>query len=412
MKHKRLIISLTAVFTVIAALFVFLMVWFFGDKYEDFEDFQKEFAIPGLKEGALPQGMGNCTGSYEIENSDGTTTKKTQEYFFISAYMKDGSASRIYVTGSDTGYVGYVTMKNVDGSEYKGHCGGIATNGTTLWVTGESTVYVAKASSGYDTIAQEIINRASGVKVTVDKDGEKVETVPEKQITFTKTFNANCGADFCYYYDAPNSSADRLYIGEFYRKGNYETDKNHRVTTPEGYDNTAFAYEYNTDTSTSNPYGLTRISDSSLSDENKVPRIYKIVSLPEKIQGFARVGNTLALSQSYGLANSHILLFNWNKIFTTDNSKTYKELTNVNFEYAGVKRDTGVQYTVTDLRVYYADLNNDEIFLRDYEIPSMSEGLCTNGNKVYVLNESAGKKYKLFVRERIKDVYSLRIRNK
>ena len=410
MKHKRLIISLTAILSVFAALFVFLMVWFYGDRYKDFENnFNKEFGIAGLNDGAVPQGMGNWTGNYEVAKPDGTVEKKPQQYFFVSAYMVNGSASRIYVTGADTGYVGYVTMKNVDGSAHKGHCGGIATNGTTLWVTGEGTVYVAKASKGYTTIAQEIIDRASGVKVTEEIDGEKTEVTPEKAITFTATFNANCGADFCYYYDAPNSSADRLYIGEFYKKKKWETDQKHRVTTPSGNKNPAFAYEYNTDTSSSNPYGLTRLSDSSLSGDNKVPRIYKIISLPEKVQGFARVGNTLVLSQSWGLANSHILTFDWEKLFNTDNSKTYKEIANVNFEYAGVKRDSGVQYTVTDLRVYYADTGS-ELLLNDYEIPSMSEGLCTSGNKVYVLFESAGKKYRLFVREKIKHVYSLRIR--
>ena len=56
--------------------------------------------------------MGNCELSYNLKDENGNTVSKEQQYFFISAYMTDGSPSRIYVTGGDTGYVGYVTMKN------------------------------------------------------------------------------------------------------------------------------------------------------------------------------------------------------------------------------------------------------------------------------------------------------------
>ncbi len=401
MKHKKLLISLTAVGSAILMLAIFLMVWFYGDRYKDFDaNFSKEFSIPGLKDGAVPQGMGNCTAEYVIEGV-GTPIKKSQQYFFITAYMVDGSPSRIYVTGEDTGYVGYVTMKNVDGSDYLGHCGGIATNGSYLWVTGESTVYVAKSSSSdYPDIANELITKA------------KLEEGSEnKSVKFTSSFKANCGADFCFYYDNPNYTSvsyDRLYVGEFYRKGNWETDMSHRMTTPNGYYNTALVYEYNI--STLEPYGLVKLSDSKLTEENKVPKIQRAISIPEKIQGLARVGNTLALSQSYGLANSHIFAFDWKKTTESENGKNFNELNEKNFAYEGVTTSNGVPYTVTDLKVYFADCNNSELLLKNYEIPSMSEGLCAAGNKVYVLFESAGKKYKTFVRERIKNVYSVRFR--
>lgn len=400
MKHKKLIISLTAVCSFILVIAIFLMVWFFGDRYKDFdENFTKEFAIAGLKDGAVPQGMGNCPAEY-VEESVGTPIKKTQQYFFVTAYMVDGSPSRIYVTGESTGYVGYVTMKNVDGSDYTGHCGGIATNGSFLWVTGESTVYVAKASSSdYSNIANELITKAQLAS------GDE-----NKYVKFTSTFKANCGADFCYYYDNPDYTSvtyDRLYVGEFYRKSKWETDASHRMTTPNGYNNTALVYEYNV--SSSEPYGLTVLSESNISD--KVPKIQKAISIPEKIQGFARVGNTFVLSQSYGLANSHILAFDWKKTIDSANSKSFSDLTGKNFPYEGITTTNGTPYTVKDLKVYFADCNNEELLLRDYEIPSMSEGLCTAGNKVYVLFESAGKKYKTYVREQVKNVYSVRFRN-
>ena len=38
MKHKKIFISLVAVATVAIFFAVFLMIWFFGDRYEDFAD--------------------------------------------------------------------------------------------------------------------------------------------------------------------------------------------------------------------------------------------------------------------------------------------------------------------------------------------------------------------------------------
>ena len=55
------------------------------------------------------------------------------------------------------------------------------------------------------------------------------------------------------------------------------------------------------------------------------------------------------------------------------------------------------------------------MFINDYSVPSMSEGMCvptpatsSNGavNRVFVLFESACKKYKYFVRQKVKSVYS------
>ena len=38
MKHKKLFVSLTAVLTVAVFLAIFLMIWFFGDRYKDFDE--------------------------------------------------------------------------------------------------------------------------------------------------------------------------------------------------------------------------------------------------------------------------------------------------------------------------------------------------------------------------------------
>ncbi len=353
--RKKIFIALVTVASVIAVIASFLMIWYLADRYEDFEDnFTEEFSIPGLDEGFIPQGMGN----YSSDNM-----------FFISGYMNDGSASRIYVVekDSDTGSyetLGYVTIitgeesvendegdeEETDGEEsddsgvtytyYTGHACGVATNGNNFWLVSDATVYVLSYSDVVDNASPE------GGSVTV-----------------SSTWDPNCAADFCYV------SGSYLYVGEFYRKGNYETDESHHMTTSAGDQHYAVIFRYSaTATSPTTPL-----------------RAY---SITDRIQGMALSsdGNTMVLSQSYGLSNSHILVYDLSSAKTAS---------------------TGITVGSSTITTYCID---SSILTEDYEIPSMSEGLCSvsvgDWDRVYVLFESASVKYKYFVRERIDSVYS------
>ncbi len=429
MKHKKLFITFTVIFSVLLALAIFIMIWFWGDRYDDFKDFRSEVAISGLKDGACPQGITVYqadTVKEKNENGEEVEVVTQQNYFFITAYFKN-QASRIYVVGDKTGEVGYVTLKNPakdgeEGTDHTGHVGGIATNGNYLWVCSGKTIYVAKeGTTTKDCIAVKLIKEAK-------KNGS---------IQFTTSFNANCNAAFLYYYDAddkapttPNTSYDYLYVGEFYRAGNYETDELHHLTTPNGETNRAFAYEYKVSTSTD--FGLTTISEKEVQDANgnKVPRIYSIFSLPNEIQGFARTKNGLVLSASYGLKNSHIYYYDfaWAESGSTHADKeTRVKYTDIGkkddpgqnadknpayiggFAYDGAKTVNDAQYYGKDMNVYYIDSSS---MLNDYSIPSMSEGLCTLNGRVYVLFESGAKKYSTFVRQVLTNVYSFIPRSK
>lgn len=462
MKHKKLFISLTAVCSVILFIGVFLLVWFAGDSfagssgnfsdYTDFEGFREEFEIPGLDDGAVPQGLAACQAKYTVpdNSSDAEGAVKTvlQRYYFISAYMKDGSPSRLYVVGKDTGYVGYVTFKTEDGKDFCGHAGGVAINNIStsttpsvansddysLWIADGEYVYTAKASSDYiqakKTIAQEIVEKAGGVPLVVTGEGGETTEIKNNVITFTASFKPYCNASFVYYYDDPrytDCTYDRLYIGEFYREGSYETDEGHKVLTPSGYENHAFMYEFNV--SKESKYGVTTLTSSTsgsieFTEENQVPKIQKIFSLPEKIQGMAFSGKKgngttdgyLILSESYGLDNSNIMMFDYKTL--SSSSKKYSAIIGSSFAYTGVKatiKGQEVDYTDPDLLIYFADKGNSSMFVRNYSIPCMSEELCTfvsttsgtaAAERVYVLFESGSKKYGAFVRKQLKSVYS------
>lgn len=410
MKNKKLLVTITVIFSVLVFLGTFLVIWFWGDTYSDFADFNEGVAIPGLDEGAVPQGLANYDGG-KIYDCEGVATEGTQNYFFISSYMKEGP-SRVYVVGAKTGYVGYVTLINTDGSDYMGHCGGIATsckpserNGT-VWVSSDDTVYcIRRVGDTYQNAAEEIIAKAALAE-------------GDKTVKFTTSFAANCNASFCFFYEDTTSGTtyDKLYVGEFYRAGNYETDPLHHVTTNNGTENRSFMYEYSI--SSTNDYGLTLLAESTgVAEADRVPAIQAIFSIPDKIQGFARIrdtestnsdsNGTIVLSESYGLANSNLYYYDFAKVRASSNRKYYHALTGVNFAYEGVFREAhgsepATQYTNPNLYVYFVD---DSSLIRQYSLPSMSEGLCVSGERVYVLFESASYFYKHFVRQQLKNVY-------
>lgn len=324
-KHAKAITAIAVVASVIVALGVFLMVWFLGDSYPDFDNrFRQETAIPALDEGFIPQGTGNY----------GDTQ-------FISGYMNDGSPSRIYVieNGETTGYV---TVSLGDDEIYAGHACGVATNGSKFWLVSEGTVYVLRYT--------DVISAA-------DENGT---------ISLTTSWDANCGADFCYYYSG------YIYVGEFYRAGNYETEEGHRLTTPAGDENPAVILRYS----------------ASQTTPTTPSRAF---SIPGEIQGMAinEAGDRIILSQSYGLKNSHILVYSFSTS-TTDYSTTALEI-------------NGKKVS----RTYYLDSNN---LVEDYEVPCMSEGMYSSGDRIYVLFESASVKYRMFVREKLYHIYSFRVR--
>lgn len=441
-KHSILITVIAVIFSVIVFFAAFLTMWFWGDTYPDFNEFQREFEIPGIDEGSTPQGMTNF--NYKVLNENGEYSEKTtQDYIFISSYMKNAPA-RIYVTGKRTGYIGYVTVKNLDGSAYTGHAGGIATNGYTFWLGMDKSVLCMRTAvnSGYEHIVDEIIKTARNNGV----------------IQVTGSFNVNCNASFLGYYDDPlNIYNDSLYVGEFYNsryptnetsKFTYYKNSEGKLINPDDYivdgdrfyeeavdENgkkvkgeeviykkictNAVMYEfgaYLTDPpssyNTSNKYGLyvTTVNGKS------VPTVRSIYLLPDEIQGAAFSARTktsddgktttistktLILSQSYALKNSNLLCYDFNKINSA--GSTYKNLTGKNFVYP----DAG-EYT-SSVSVYFVD---DFTLIKNYSVPSMSEGICTvwgkRDNKIYVLFESAAKKYSPFVRQKLNSVYSFK----
>ena len=218
----------------------------------------KAFAIPGLSDGFVPQGLDYLT---EGEKSGS---------FLSCGYMANGKPSCVYLTDKD-GKSTCTVLKNQDGSDYTGHTGGIAHTDDYLFIT---------SSDGLDVFALSDV-----------AEGQASAT----QIGHILTYNDPA---WCYIYDG------YLFAGEFYRAESHETPASHRMTTPCGDENTSIV----------TVFALTSVSDEA-HPFSVNPTPVAVLSTPDKVQGFC-VTDTgeVAISTSWGFATSHIYLYDAQKL--------------------------------------------------------------------------------------------------
>lgn len=188
---------------------------------------------PGLGDGFVCQGI--CVS-------------EEKERILVSGYMKNGEASRIYVTDYDSN-AHYVSL-SFDGEPFTGHVGGIATKGNNVYIANDGKIHIA--------FLTEIVNAENGAVIDV-----------------STCFPVNNQASFVY------ADENYLYVGEFNDGKNYITE--HPYTTAEGEHKAIVSrYAYN-----------------SL---NKPDKIY---SIRDKVQGICFTPDgKVVMSTSYGLADS------------------------------------------------------------------------------------------------------------
>lgn len=318
-------IALGVVLFFVLALAVFLLIWYFGASYAAYDAVKREEAsIPGLKEGISPQGL--CVLP---ENDAGYD-------FAMSGYMTDGTASRVYLIDNDAGETKFITVTK-EGAELTTHFGGITCSGNYLLIaSGKSIVRLA---------LDEVFAAENGTGVEI-----------------TDSFKTDMNNAYCYY------AADRLYVGEFYRAGNYETAESHRITK-DGETNYAFIYVYEADES----------AEGGISDATPV----QVISVCGLVQGISVWDGGIVLSTSYGLPSSRLYV--------------YENI--LNGEADGTAEVNGE--TVPLYRLDSSNLANT------VTAPCMSEEICISNGRLYILYESLCNKYKYFVRTRIDRINSI-----
>lgn len=205
---------------------------------------------PGLGDGFVCQGI--CAD--EADNK-----------IFVSGYMKDNSASRIYVTDTDNNSY-YVTLSS-NGNEFNGHAGGISLYKDTVYLANDERLYTFPLSSLTEAANADTVDIGEGVSV-------------------------NNQASFCY------ADENYVYVGEFHDGGAYIT--NHPYETSDG---TYYAI-------------VSRYSHNDLEHPDK------IYSIRNKVQGICFTPDgKVVLSTSYGLTDSVYYVYNESE--AVDSGKTF-----------------------------------------------------------------------------------------
>ncbi len=212
-----------------------------------FAQAEREFAIPGIEEGFIPQDL-DCL-------EDGT--------WIFSGYMTEGGPSPLYFLKPD-GSTGSFQPVRVDGSDYGGHGSGITSDGVHVFLTDDEGI-----------LAFDLTD------VQAVQDGGLVQATARRSLEFAPAFL--------------NIEEDIMFLGNFYHPGAYETPEHHRLDTPGGDWNPAVMYAY-----PASP-------EAELGYEEQAACVY---SIPARIQGMCLAdANHLVLSQSYGLNSSHLLVY-------------------------------------------------------------------------------------------------------
>lgn len=211
--------------------------------------------VPGLAEGAVPQGIAYW---------------KEKNWLVISSYSETGPSTLAVVDAATQKPVKQVSMNLKDGSPYGGHAGGVAVTDRHVWI-----------SSGGDMFGFPVKDLESAA------DGGKV--------TFTERFSTPTRASLTSYADGI------LWVGEFYTLPDYPTDESHTLKNNVSVQYHAWAAGYVLDKATGLPQ-----TDRQLSMGALAPNY--VFSIPDKIQGMALSADSVYLSQSYGRNKESALL--------------------------------------------------------------------------------------------------------
>lgn len=187
-----------------------------------------------------------------------------------------------------------------------------------------------------------------------------------KSVIIRGYFNVYNNADFAF---VDNNT---LWVGEFYKSGKYETEMSHRLVARSGETNSAIVCGFPIDES------------MQCGISSRIPT--KILSIPSLVQGIAVTNNgNFVVSTSYKFKDSNIYYY----------KDILKEPAHSTFRLG-----------LYEIPLWYLD--NDSL-LSNITIPCMSKQIIIDNNRVYVLFESACKKYKLLARTREKSVYSFSV---
>ena len=312
---KKTLIIVGIVLGSIVGLFLLLyfILFLIGvGKYGDARDARKYVCVvPEINSGWAPQGVAYTGGEYIQTGYDGDNN--------IVLYIGKGeNFKRVIITDED-------------GKTAHGHAGGVACT--------KNNVYIANDNALLRLELDKLKEAKSGGKVKI------AQVIP-----------VDNRAAYCY------SDDDYLYVGEFYRAGNYETEKSHHYTTPNGAKNKAIVSCYKLD------------GDGMVAAQGQ-PYPEYCISVTGLVQGFAVKDGTVILSRSYGLKDSELQYHTLPKDGGATISVTFK---------------SNKQAQSKQVPLLYLD---GKTLFKTLTLPAFSEDLTIAGDRVVVTNEASANKY-------------------
>ena len=362
MKKKVAIIAgiVFVVLLVLAMLVVLGFKLYDYIKYNDFYDVaEKEYYIPGLMEGYVPQGFDYM---------------KEEKVFLACGYMSNGKASRVYVISKDGDEAYYTELMAKNGSDYTGHTGGIAYYDDYLYITGDDGIDVFYLSDIMDpTVPKEA---HIGTILTCDVECDDCDAgYCDLHVGYGKAVGINPA--YCFIYDG------ELFVGSYHKDGDYNTPEKHHITTAAGDENKAMMVSF--------PLGTGKVSKYGIYGEFKdgavdiLPTPAAAYSMPSFVQGVyvatyeSLIDNKMTtvermvLSTSWGLSPSNIYFYDLKSVRGTTSNY--------------IRDEYGI-----NIPLYYVDsaslIEGDTIVA-----PPMSEEIVYLDGKLWIMNESACNKY-------------------
>ena len=219
---------------------------------------EKGFLIPDSDNGFIAQGL---------------AYSEPDDCFLVTGYMKDHSASPIYVIDKATGKMSKkILLLSEDGSDYCGHCGGLTVHGDLVYVAGseDHCIYVYSY--------EDILKGSSGNVRCLGS----IPVCEDINVAFVE------------------STEDAIYAGEFYKDPEYPTPESHKIMTAAGDLNQALmvGYHFSDD-------------DNALFSVDPVP--FAAYSLTDLVQGLTFKDNRAYVSTSWGTGFSNIYVYDLSK---------------------------------------------------------------------------------------------------
>lgn len=286
-----------------------------------FKNFKSTFTVPGLFEGIIPQGM--C---YD----------ETTGYFLISGYYEDEAypSMIICVDAKTKKFVSAHPLKTLEGEDYFGHAGGIASSRNTVYITSSGECYT--------------------IPITHITNSENGET-----LHFASRFKLNTAGSFACIHN------NTLWAGDFIESSEKERKKVTDVTTlSTGETFYAYCEGYVLED------GLPSVEKINSDSSGYIPDY--MLAIPEQVQGMAFTKtDKIIFSTSYGRKNNSLLYVLEDVLIT---------------EKIGTKKIDGNN---VDLYACSNELTKNKIIA-----PPMAEGMAEHPDGIYIIFESGAAKYR------------------